>query len=121
DGPVAENRADPGVEPGQDALRLSESVDKDDRSPSLGGIPPPPVVDGLEDLRLRLPAVDGQPERRFGDQRVTADELKSAARRIGSGLVISGNDAHFTAMFDADLCRTQDVPRGVQGGANAVQ
>ena len=120
-----DDRADAGVDPGQQPLRLAEAVGEQQAGAAGVGIGAPPVVDFAQHLGLRAPAVDGQAKRAFGDEAMAAHGLE---RRTGGVAVfvdaaqevVAARHPHLPAMLDAHLRRAEHVAGGVQAHAHAV-
>ena len=51
---------------------------------------------------------------------MAAHGFKRGARRIGRDLVVAAGDPDFAAMLDADLRRTEDMPRGMEADFDSV-
>ena len=113
--PVAVDLTDRGIEPGDHPLALAERVGEHARGAAEFGVLPPPAVDLGVDRLLRRPAVDRQPERRLGDERMAGDRLERGAGVVGAGgLVVAGGDPDLAVDLDPDLGRTENVPGRVQ-------
>jgi hypothetical protein len=84
------------------------------------GVAAPPRRDVREGLVRRLPAIDRQAERRFGDEHVAAHRFERRAGRIGVDLVIARDDPHAALVLEAHLRRAQHVAGRVQRDRDAV-
>src|SRR4029450_2188891 len=83
DCPVCVDRTQVGGRPaGEEALRLAQCVAEQPRCAPMLTIRPPPGPDRVEHLAVRRPAINGEPKRALGDERVAAHELERRARRI---------------------------------------
>ena len=121
---VHHDRADAGIHPGQQPLRLAKAVGQQQAGPAGGGVAPPPGVDLRKHLGLRLPAVDGQAEGGFGDETIAAHRLE---RRTGGVALIDGRQVVIArrhpdpaAVRQPHLGRAQHMAGGVQADGHAV-
>ena len=106
---------------GEDPLRLADGVAEQHRRSPVSLVVLPPRQDLGDDGFGRVPAIDRQPERGLGDERVAGDRLEWRARRVGGALVVSGDDPDAGGAFDADLCRSEDVSGWMKGHANVAE
>ena len=67
----------------------------------------------------RIPAVDRQAERRFGDERIARHRLERRAGRVGGALVVAGDDPDAFSGLDPDLRRSEDVPGRMETDATS--
>ncbi len=119
-----DDRADARIHAREDALRLAEAVAHQEAGATALGIAAPPSIDVVEDLLLRQPAVDGQPEGRFGDEAVAANGLKGSTGVVvvagPRDEVIARRDPHPTTMFKPHLRRAEHVARRMQAQPHPV-
>ena len=117
---VAEDRADAGVQPMEDALGLAEGVAEQHAGFAAGDIGLPPVIDPGKNLRLGLPAVNRQAEGGFGDKGVATHRFEGRAGTIGFDLVVAGRHPDLALVFQAYLGRAQYMPGGMETQSHAV-
>src|SRR5690606_3155577 len=77
---------------GQEALRLAQRIAHEDASTIRGGVGAPPVEDVSDDLARGAPAVDGETERGFCNERAAGDDLERRGGGIWGALVVAGED-----------------------------
>ena len=94
---------------GQQPLRLADRVAEERRGALLGGIRLPPGEHVADDARGRIPAVDRQAERRFGDEGVAADRLERRTRRVCRALVVARHDPGAAGALETNLRRAEHV------------
>jgi hypothetical protein len=111
---MGQDRALPGVQQRQDALRLAERVDAQNRVLSGGGGFGPPGVQLIGQHVLRRPAVDRQAEGAFADEGVAAHGLERGGEAVVHRLVVARDDPDLAADLDPDLRRAGDVARGME-------
>ena len=66
------------------------------------------------------PAIDGESEGGFGDERVAADWFERAAGGVTFRLIIAADDAHSSFVFDADLGGAEHVAGGMQRDGDGI-
>ena len=101
-----------GPQQSHQALRLAERISAEDVGP-LGE----QLQRGqqLADFirRIRVPE-DRQAECRLRDEGVAADRLEGHTGRVPRTFVVAGKNERETTRFDLDLCRAQNMTRGVK-------
>ena len=119
-GAVEKDRADGGIDGGEDSLGFTEGVGEEHAGSAVGDVVSPPIVDVLSDGLWIAPAKDGQAEGAFGDEGVAFDEFERFACGIGLAFVVAGDEPDLAGVFDADLRGAEEMAGGVEGDADAI-
>ncbi len=85
---VGQDRAEAFIDAVKNPLGLAEGIAEQHAGSAGGDVCAPPLVDLVEDLRLGLPAVDGQAEGRFGDEGMAFHRLERGAGAVRLDFVI---------------------------------
>jgi hypothetical protein len=85
-----------------------------------GGAGAPPGIDAVEQLRVRLPAVDRQAEGGLADKGIAAHRLEGRAGWIKIEFVIARHHPDLAAMFDPHLRRAQHMTGWMQRDLHAA-
>ena len=109
DGAMADDRANRGIDAGQDALRLAEGIAIKNACATRSSIGRPPGIDLGKDLRRCRPAVDRQAEGRLAHEGLARHRLERLAGGIRLQLVVTAHHPDLAAMLDAHLRRTQHM------------
>ena len=115
-----DERANAGVHPAEQPLRLAERITKQHRRAPGSGVGAPPLVDVRKQLRLRGPAVERQTKGGFGDKGVATHRLERRAGTVGLYLVVARGDPNLALVLHAHLRRTQHMPGGMQRHGHPV-
>src|SRR6185312_12634848 len=115
---MAKQRTILATQPGQQPLRFAQRIRKQHAALPALTISAPPVAHVLEHPALLRPAIDRKSIRRFRDEGVAANGLKSRARRVRIELVIARNHPDLAFVFDTDLCGPEHMPRRMEGNVD---
>src|SRR5688500_260856 len=111
---IDEDGTDACINPRKQSLCLAERIGEEHRCASPCRIELPPIVDACEDLRLFFPFVFRMSECAFGNECITFQMLEGFACGIGFEFVVAAYHPYLAVMLDADLRRTEDMPRRMQ-------
>lgn len=100
---VREDRADGGIDAGQQPLRLPQRVSIENARVALGSILSLPRIDFGKNFGGGWPVIDRQAKGRFGNKGVAAHRLKGGASIVGFQLIVAGNHPDFALVFQAHL------------------
>src|SRR5438132_1639715 len=108
------DRADGGINTGQQALRLTHRIPEQNAGPPGLLISTPPGVDLIEYRARRQPAINRQAKSGFSNECVATHRLKCRASRIRSELIVARDHPDFALMFQTYLRRPQHVTGWVE-------